>query len=92
MKRASTWIWPLFTGHRIYFVTYDRYITSFNSTDLSKIIAIKRHWIKQDDFAILKGLETWPRFHKTSKTSLHRLTGLRKDVFMFYETRALTGA
>ena len=29
---------------------------------------------------------TWPLFHKTSKTSLHRLTGLHKDVFMFYET------
>ncbi len=28
----------------------------------------------------------WPRFHKTLKTSLHRLTGLRKDVFVFYET------
>ena len=25
-------------------------------------------------------------FHKTLKTSLHRLAGLRKDVFMFYET------
>ena len=31
--------------------------------------------------AFLPGL-----FHKTSKKSLHRLTGLRKDVFMFYET------
>ncbi len=29
---------------------------------------------------------TWALFHKTSKTSLHRLTGLLKDVFMFYET------
>ncbi len=31
-------------------------------------------------------LSSWPLFHKTSKTSLHRVTGIRKDVFMFYET------
>ncbi len=27
-----------------------------------------------------------PLFHKTLKTSLHRLAGLCKDVIMFYET------
>ncbi len=29
-----------------------------------------------------------PRFHKILKTSFHRLTGLHKDVVMFYETEA----
>ncbi len=32
------------------------------------------------------GWLTWALFHKTLKTSLHRLTGLCKDIFMFYET------
>ncbi len=31
-------------------------------------------------------LDFWALFHKTLKTSLHGLTGLHKDVFMFYET------
>ncbi len=35
---------------------------------------------------------SWPLFHKTSKTSLHRLAGLCKDVFVFYETEARTCA
>ncbi len=35
---------------------------------------------------IQKAGKSWALFHKTLKTSLHRLTGLYKDVFMFYET------
>ncbi len=30
-------------------------------------------------------LHSRPRFHKSLKTSFHRRTGLRKDVFMVYE-------
>ena len=38
------------------------------------------------------GVPIWtrPLFHKTLKMSLHRLAGLCKDVFMFYETESWT--
>ncbi len=38
---------------------------------------------------ILPEYGPWPLFHKASTTSLHGLTGLRKDVIMFLWNRAL---